>query len=66
VDIGVKPSFHTLNLCILLSGKFKIEHFEDLHNPLAAREKIENEIQNGRIADPFSKWPIWNLRCSPP
>jgi hypothetical protein len=22
---------HTLNLCILLSGKFKIEHFEDLH-----------------------------------
>jgi hypothetical protein len=27
----VKPSFHTLNLCILLSGKFKIEHFEDKH-----------------------------------
>jgi hypothetical protein len=23
--------FHTLNLCILLSEKFKIEHFEDLH-----------------------------------
>jgi hypothetical protein len=28
----------------------------------AAKEKIENEIQNGRIAGPFSKRPIWNLR----
>jgi hypothetical protein len=36
-----------------------------MQNPLAAKEKIENEIQNGRIAGPFSKRPIWNLRCSP-
>lgn len=36
-----------------------------MQNPLAARDKIENEIQNGRIAGPFSKRPIWNLRCSP-
>jgi hypothetical protein len=36
-----------------------------MQNPLAAKEKIENEMQNGRIAGPFSKRPIWNLRCSP-
>ena len=36
-----------------------------MQNPLAAKEKIENEIQNGRIAGPFSKRPIWNIRCSP-
>jgi hypothetical protein len=36
-----------------------------MQNPLAAKEKIENEIQNRRIAGPFSKRPIWNLRCSP-
>jgi hypothetical protein len=36
-----------------------------MQNPITAKEKIENEIQNGRIADPFSKRPIWNLRCSP-
>jgi hypothetical protein len=36
-----------------------------MQNPLAAKEKIENEIQNGRIAGPFSKRLIWNLRCSP-
>jgi hypothetical protein len=36
-----------------------------MQNPLAAKEKIENEIQNGRIAGPFSKRPIWNLGCSP-
>lgn len=36
-----------------------------MQNRLAASDKIENEIQNGRIAGPFSKLPIWNLRCSP-
>jgi hypothetical protein len=36
-----------------------------MQNPLAAKEKIENEIQNGRIAGPFSKRHIWSLRCSP-
>jgi hypothetical protein len=36
-----------------------------MQSPLAAKEKIENEIQNGRIAGPFSKRPIWNLICSP-
>jgi hypothetical protein len=36
-----------------------------MQNPLAVKEKIENEIQNGRIAGPFSKRPIWNHRCSP-
>jgi hypothetical protein len=34
VDIGVKPSFHTLNLCIILSENFKIKHFEDLHQQM--------------------------------
>jgi hypothetical protein len=36
-----------------------------MQNPLAAKEKIENEIQNGRIVGPFSKRPIWNFICSP-
>jgi hypothetical protein len=36
-----------------------------MQSPLAAKEKIENEIQNRRIAGPFSKRPIWNHRCSP-
>jgi hypothetical protein len=36
-----------------------------MQSPVAVKEKIENEIQNGRIADPFSKRPIWNLICSP-
>ena len=36
-----------------------------MQSPLATKEKIENEIPNGRIAGPFSKRPIWNLICSP-
>ena len=32
-----------------------------MQNPLAVKEKIENEIRNGRIAGTFSKRPIWNL-----
>ena len=36
-----------------------------MQSPLSAKEKIENEIQNGRIAGPFSKRPVWNFRCSP-
>ena len=36
-----------------------------LHNTEAAIEKVENEIVNDRIADPFQCRPISNLRCSP-
>ena len=36
-----------------------------LQNPVAAIEKVENEIKNGRIAGPFDERPISNLRCSP-
>ncbi|VDI42631.1 Hypothetical predicted protein [Mytilus galloprovincialis] len=36
-----------------------------LSNPVGARLKIESEISLGRIAGPFCKRPISNLRCSP-
>jgi hypothetical protein len=36
-----------------------------LENPHIALEKVENEIQLGRIAGPFQYSPISNLRCSP-
>lgn len=36
-----------------------------LQNPLAAIEKVENEIKLGRIAGPFDYRPISNLKCSP-
>jgi hypothetical protein len=36
-----------------------------LENPHIALEKVENEIQIGRIAGPFQYSPISNLRCSP-
>jgi hypothetical protein len=36
-----------------------------LENPQIALEKVENEIQLGRIAGPFQYSPISNLRCSP-
>ena len=36
-----------------------------LENPQIALEKVENEIQLGRITGPFQYSPISNLRCSP-
>jgi hypothetical protein len=36
-----------------------------LENPRIALEKVENEIQLGRIADTFQYSPVTNLRCSP-
>jgi hypothetical protein len=36
-----------------------------LENPHIALEKVENEIQLGRIAGPFQYSPISNLKCSP-
>jgi len=36
-----------------------------LINPTAALQKVENEINMGRIAGPFQRRPISNLRCSP-
>ena len=34
-------------------------------NPTAAIDKVETEIKLGRIAGPFDRRPISNLRCSP-
>ena len=34
-------------------------------NPTVPLQKVENEINLGRIAGPFQNWPISNLRCSP-
>ena len=34
-------------------------------NPIAAVEKLQNEIDLGRMAGPFQFRPISNLRCSP-
>ncbi|MBV2113348.1 MAG: hypothetical protein KUF82_20545 [Candidatus Thiodiazotropha sp. (ex Ctena orbiculata)] len=34
-------------------------------NPEIAEEKIKQEVNLGRIAGPFSKRPISNMRCSP-
>ena len=34
-------------------------------NPTVALQKVENEINLGRIAGPFQNRPISNLRCSP-
>ena len=36
-----------------------------LENPQIALEKVENEIQLGRIVGPFQYSRISNLRCSP-
>jgi hypothetical protein len=36
-----------------------------LENPHIALEKVDNEIQIGRIAGPFQYSPISNLRFSP-
>ena len=34
-------------------------------NPSAAINKLQNEIDLGRMAGPFDHRPISNLRCSP-
>ena len=62
-------SYYPLGFKLHYEGSRRLIETQNLksvmQNPITAKEKIENEIQNGRIADPFSKRPIWNLRCSP-
>ena len=36
-----------------------------LQDPIKAKEKLNSEIKLSRMADPFDKRPISNLRCSP-
>jgi hypothetical protein len=60
ISSGFKINYHGPRLPVETKNLKSV-----LENPQIALEKVENEIQLGRIAGPFQYSPISNLRCSP-